>query len=79
VVTYAHMKTRKVCPECDRTDIYKRRPSHPDIPTPDETWYCGRCGADFDDPNTREPNHPAGYSGLTKDLIEADPEDLTSS
>jgi transposase-like protein len=70
------MGIRKVCPECDRTDIYKRKPSHEDSHGSDKNWYCGRCGADFDEANTRDVQHRAGYSGLARKLIEADPDEL---
>jgi len=70
------MPERKCCPDCNRTEIYKRRPSHFDTDTPDEDYYCEKCYLNFNDPDTKEIDS-SGYRGTVKDLIEADPDDVT--
>jgi hypothetical protein len=67
------MTERKCCPECGRTEIYKRQPSHFDTDTPEEDYHCELCYADFDTPDRKEVKS-VGYHGDVQKLLDADPE-----
>jgi len=71
------MTERKCCPECGRTEIYKRQPSYINIDTPAEDYHCELCDTDFDNPDTKEVG-AAGYYGDVKKLLEADPDVIDS-
>jgi hypothetical protein len=74
----------EVCPSCDAADIVRRlggmtgpEPTAGDV---DAEFRCQRCGATFDEPTVREPHsgQPVATSALTKQLAEADPDDLVT-
>jgi len=70
------MTERKCCPNCNRTGIYRRKPSHFDTETPPEKYHCEHCYSDFDDPDTKEVDR-VGYYGTVQELLDANPDDVT--
>jgi len=66
------------CPECDNGNI-TRQPNKPTGNNDKRKWLCRVCGHRFDDPTYREPKNDTenhGRSGLSKKLLDMDPEDL---
>lgn len=64
----------EVCPECEKTNIQIRSSSMEDVGRSDCKYFCGECGADFDEPDEREQKKYASDSlrGLAGQLDEAD-------
>jgi ribosomal protein L37AE/L43A len=58
-----------VCPECKGTGILSRVG-----PRSGGNWYCRHCNEHFEEPDTRPKEWPDGWSGLTQELAQADPE-----
>lgn len=65
-----------VCPECDSTQIEVTN-GRGRAGTTRTSWWC-RCGARFDEPAWRKPeNYAESRKGLSKQLVEADPDEVT--
>jgi hypothetical protein len=66
-----------VCPECDSANVHARPGGYNGKVDPDAPRYrCGACGAEFDEPDAREPKAETGsqYASVQA-LKEADPDD----
>ena len=69
----------EACPECDASNIELNSPGGISGPkgTSSKRYRCHDCGTHFDEPIKRKPlsSRNAGRSGLSKKLMEADPEE----
>ena len=67
------------CPECDASTVRTLSPGSMAGPIDDSTNYqCHACSATFDDIVVREPHATRNtQSGLAKDLLDADPDEVT--
>jgi len=69
----------KCCPECESSDIEPVQPESftgPEL-SDGQNYRCENCQDHFEKPMYRQAqsSRDAGRSGLTKELVEADPED----
>jgi|GEM_PF-6164642 len=70
--------TTQACPECDRTGVRKRLLEKEQSWAEGKRWKCNHCGAEFDEPVTRERESIGGTAGLAGELLRADPDDLVT-
>jgi len=73
-------ETVLACPDCDSADnIFRRNPGKgpSQLDASDAQWRCSACGAEFDEPDRREP--VSGYPPITGPaarLLEASADDV---
>jgi len=72
------MSEKPFCPECDSGRIFKRT-NKPSGKEDSYAWGCKDCEHLFSTPNYRELRGESYASGLAKELLEADPEDVTDA
>ena len=71
-----------VCPNCDRSHLFRLSASNAGTPrtksSDTDRYYCDECGEGCRHPNRREQKNAGNIStdGLAKRLLEADPDDV---
>lgn len=65
-----------VCPECDSSSIEPCVKTNWAGTVAEDDWRCKSCYAHFNEPDTRDRNHPAVLHGLARELAEGDPSDF---
>jgi len=67
------------CPECDASTVRTLSPGSMAGPIDDtKEYYCHSCSATFDEFVVREPHGKRNtQSGLAKDLLDADPDEVS--
>jgi len=68
-----------VCPKCDASTVRTLSPGSIPGPIDDSTnYYCHSCSATFDEFVVRESHGKRNtQSGLAKDLLDADPDEVS--
>jgi len=68
-----------VCPHCDEPGILRRGSPLGDLDrTDDGDWYCPACASGFEEPTRRPPETHITRSGLARDLLQADPDEVSA-
>jgi transposase-like protein len=70
-------ETTQSCPECKDTRIRRRNGKNECIVhAPGKKWYCSSCGHTFNEPLLREKDQDKTRTGMAKQLLEMDPDEV---